>query len=101
MCSGFLRSRRDKRKEKKTKKKKDSSNETIGKEDKSEKLIYIIFNNGRILLNIFGFYFSEEKEENESKNNTPEIDDEGYRIQPTGQWSVDKGNFDSSSDSGY
>jgi len=37
MYSGFLRSRRDKRKEKKTKKKKDSSNETIGKEDKSEK----------------------------------------------------------------
>jgi len=37
MCSGFLRSRRDKRKEKKTKKKKDSSGETIGKEDKSDK----------------------------------------------------------------
>lgn len=37
MCSGFLRSRRDKRKEKKTKKKKDFSGETIGKEDKSEK----------------------------------------------------------------
>lgn len=34
---GFLRSRRDKRKEKKTKKKKDSSGETIGKEDKSDK----------------------------------------------------------------
>jgi len=37
MYSGFLRSRRDKRKEKKTKKKKDSSSETIGKEDKSDK----------------------------------------------------------------
>lgn len=37
MYSGFLRSRRDKRKEKKTKKKKDSSNETIGKEEKSDK----------------------------------------------------------------
>jgi len=37
MYSGFLRSRRDKRKEKKTKKKKDSSCETIGKEDKSDK----------------------------------------------------------------
>lgn len=36
VCSGFLRSRRDKRKEKKTKKKKDSSNETIGKEEKSD-----------------------------------------------------------------
>lgn len=34
---GFLRSRRDKRKEKKTKKKKDSSSETIGKEEKSDK----------------------------------------------------------------
>jgi len=37
ICSGFLRSRRDKRKEKKTKKKKDSSGETVGKEDKSDK----------------------------------------------------------------
>lgn len=45
--------------------------------------------------------FSEEKEEEESKNCAPEIDDEGYRIQPTGQWSVDKGNFFSSSDSGF
>lgn len=35
--SGFLRSRRDKRKEKKIKKKKDSSCETIGKEEKSDK----------------------------------------------------------------
>ncbi|XP_025409516.1 F-BAR domain only protein 2 isoform X2 [Sipha flava] len=75
---GFLRSRRDKRKEKKTKKKKDTNGETVGKEDKSD---------------------NEEKEEEESKNCTLEIDDEGYRIQPTGQWSVDKGNFFSSSDS--
>lgn len=38
MCSGFLRSRRDKRKEKKTKKKKDSPNDVIiDKEDKSDK----------------------------------------------------------------
>ncbi|XP_015364694.1 PREDICTED: F-BAR domain only protein 2 isoform X4 [Diuraphis noxia] len=75
---GFLRSRRDKRKEKKTKKKKDSSGETIGKEDKSE---------------------NEEKEE-EPKTNAPEIDDEGYCIQPSGQWTVDKEEtFDSSSDS--
>ncbi|XP_060856267.1 F-BAR domain only protein 2 isoform X4 [Metopolophium dirhodum] len=75
---GFLRSRRDKRKEKKTKKKKDSSGETIGKEDKSD---------------------NEEKEE-EPKNNAPEIDDEGYCIQPSGQWTVDKEEtFDSSSDS--
>lgn len=37
MCSGFLRSRRDKRKEKKTKKKKDTSSEIVGKEDKSDK----------------------------------------------------------------
>lgn len=44
--------------------------------------------------------FSEEKEEDQSKNSTPEIDDEGYRIQPSGQWSVDKGSFYSSSDSG-
>ncbi|XP_026815771.1 F-BAR domain only protein 2 isoform X4 [Rhopalosiphum maidis] len=75
---GFLRSRRDKRKEKKTKKKKDSGSETIGKEDKSD---------------------NEEKEE-ESKNCAPEIDDEGYCIQPSGQWTVDKEEtFDSSSDS--
>ncbi|XP_025208638.1 F-BAR domain only protein 2 isoform X3 [Melanaphis sacchari] len=75
---GFLRSRRDKRKEKKTKKKKDSSGETISKEDKSD---------------------NEEKEE-ESKNCAPEIDDEGYCIQPTGQWTIDKEEtFDSSSDS--
>ncbi|KAL4125956.1 hypothetical protein QTP88_010192 [Uroleucon formosanum] len=75
---GFLRSRRDKRKEKKTKKKKDSGGETIGKEDKSD---------------------NEEKEE-EPKNNAPEIDDEGYCIQPSGQWTVDKEEtFDSSSDS--
>ncbi|XP_016664295.1 F-BAR domain only protein 2 isoform X4 [Acyrthosiphon pisum] len=75
---GFLRSRRDKRKEKKTKKKKDSSGETIGKEDKSD---------------------NEEKEE-EPKTNAPEIDDEGYCIQPSGQWTVDKEEtFDSSSDS--
>ncbi|XP_008188561.2 F-BAR domain only protein 2 isoform X1 [Acyrthosiphon pisum] len=74
----FLRSRRDKRKEKKTKKKKDSSGETIGKEDKSD---------------------NEEKEE-EPKTNAPEIDDEGYCIQPSGQWTVDKEEtFDSSSDS--
>lgn len=44
--------------------------------------------------------FSEEKEEDESKNCAPEIDDEGYHIQPSGQWPVDKRNFDSSSDSG-
>ncbi|XP_050061448.1 F-BAR domain only protein 2 isoform X4 [Aphis gossypii] len=77
---GFLRSRRDKRKEKKTKKKKDSSGETVGKEDKSD---------------------NEEKEE-ESKNGPPELDDEGYCIQPTGQltWTIDKEEtFDSSSDS--
>ncbi|XP_050061447.1 F-BAR domain only protein 2 isoform X3 [Aphis gossypii] len=76
----FLRSRRDKRKEKKTKKKKDSSGETVGKEDKSD---------------------NEEKEE-ESKNGPPELDDEGYCIQPTGQltWTIDKEEtFDSSSDS--
>lgn len=47
--------------------------------------------------------FSEEKEEEEPKTSTPEIDDEGYRIQPPKQeqWSVDKGSFFSSSDSGY
>jgi len=47
--------------------------------------------------------FSEEKAEEESKTCTPEIDDEGYRIQPAGQgqWNVDKGSFFSSSDSGY
>lgn len=46
-------------------------------------------------------HFSEEKEEEEEpKTCTPEIDDEGYRIQPPGQWSVDKGSFYSSSDSG-
>jgi len=45
--------------------------------------------------------FSEEKEE-ESKTCMPEIDDEGYRIQPAGQgqWTVEKGSFFSSSDSG-
>lgn len=46
--------------------------------------------------------FSEEKEE-ESKNCPPELDDEGYCIQPTGQliWTIDKEEtFDSSSDSG-
>jgi hypothetical protein len=48
----------------------------------------------------YGLIFSEEKEE-ESKNCAPEIDDEGYCIQPSGQWTVDKEEtFDSSSDSG-
>lgn len=50
------------------------------------------------LINFF-IHFSEEKEI-KSKPSTPEIDDEGYRIQPSGQWSVDKGSFYSTSDSG-
>ncbi|XP_050528279.1 F-BAR domain only protein 2 isoform X5 [Daktulosphaira vitifoliae] len=76
---GFLRSRRDKRKEKKTKKKKDS-NEIIAnaKEEKSDE---------------------EKEEQDQSKISTPEIDDEGYRIQPSSQWNVDKGSFYSTSDS--
>lgn len=46
--------------------------------------------------------FSEEKEEEVSKPCAPEIDDEGYCIQPSGKWPVDKEEtFDSSSDSGY
>ncbi|XP_050528276.1 F-BAR domain only protein 2 isoform X2 [Daktulosphaira vitifoliae] len=75
----FLRSRRDKRKEKKTKKKKDS-NEIIAnaKEEKSDE---------------------EKEEQDQSKISTPEIDDEGYRIQPSSQWNVDKGSFYSTSDS--
>lgn len=49
----------------------------------------------------FDIDFSEEKQEEEPKDCTPEIDDEGYRIQPTGQWNVDKGeSYNSSSDSG-
>lgn len=44
--------------------------------------------------------FSEEKVNDETQNITPEIDNEGYCIQPSGQWSVDKGSFYSSSDSG-
>lgn len=99
MCSGFLRSRRDKRKEKKTKKKKDVGSETVGKEDKSDKYIFYHPCNVQHFI-ILVWIFSEEKEEQESKICTPEIDDEGYRIQPTGQWSVEKGNFFSSSDSG-
>lgn len=54
----------------------------------------------KIILDSSSINFSEEKEEDGPKNCTPEIDDEGYRIQPTGPWNVDKGNFDSSSDSG-
>lgn len=49
---------------------------------------------------ILVWIFSEEKEEEESKNCAPEIDDEGYCIKPTEQWNVEKGNFFSSSDSG-
>jgi len=46
-------------------------------------------------------HFSEEKGE-EPKNNVPEIDDEGYCIQPSGQSTVDKEErFDFSSDSGF
>lgn len=74
--------------------------ETVGKEDKSDKYIFVHSSTVQYLI-IWVYIFSEEKEEEEeSKTCTPEIDDEGYRIQPTGQWSVEKGNFFSSSDSG-
>lgn len=54
-----------------------------------------------VFLCILIINFSEEKQEEESKDCTPEIDDEGYCIQPTGQWNVDKGeSYNSSSDSG-
>ncbi|CAI6357725.1 unnamed protein product [Macrosiphum euphorbiae] len=44
-------------------------------------------------------WLREEKEE-EPKNNATEIDDEGYCIQPSEQWTVDKKEtFDASSDS--
>lgn len=55
------------------------------------------------LINYSNILYSEEKEDDESKNCTLEIDDEGYRIQPSGQWNVEsevKENFYSSSDSG-
>lgn len=55
------------------------------------------------LVNYSDVLYSEEKEDEESKNCTMEIDDEGYRIQPSGQWNVEsevKENFYSSSDSG-
>ncbi|XP_050435224.1 F-BAR domain only protein 2 isoform X3 [Adelges cooleyi] len=73
---GFLRSRRDKRKEKKTKKKKDSG-EIIASSKEDNKSD------------------DEKEEQDQSKNSTPEIDEEGYRIQPSSQWNVDKRSFDS------
>ncbi|KAL1129960.1 hypothetical protein AAG570_012904 [Ranatra chinensis] len=80
--SGFLRSRRDKRKEKKAKKKKEPSlDNASNKEERSD---------------------VEEKEEcHKSKTPTPEVDDEGYCIQPkVDMWENDKGSsFYSSSDS--
>ncbi|XP_050435223.1 F-BAR domain only protein 2 isoform X2 [Adelges cooleyi] len=72
----FLRSRRDKRKEKKTKKKKDSG-EIIASSKEDNKSD------------------DEKEEQDQSKNSTPEIDEEGYRIQPSSQWNVDKRSFDS------
>ncbi|XP_017780237.1 PREDICTED: F-BAR domain only protein 2 [Nicrophorus vespilloides] len=84
----FLRSRRDKAKQKKAKKKKDNSDNQSNKEDKSD---------------------LEEKDEVRKSQtqiesgdaDAPEVDEDGYVIQPTTPtpWANDKSNFDSSSDS--
>ncbi|XP_052120622.1 F-BAR domain only protein 2 isoform X3 [Frankliniella occidentalis] len=71
--TGFLRSRRDKRKEKKAKKKKDGSTDNASQKSDGE---------------------------DKSGTPTPEVDDEGYNVRPKSDtWENDKGSFYSSSDS--
>uniref|UniRef100_A0A1B6C7K9 MHD domain-containing protein n=2 Tax=Clastoptera arizonana TaxID=38151 RepID=A0A1B6C7K9_9HEMI len=78
--TGFLKSRREKRREKKAKKKKDSNPDNASNKDEKSDV--------------------EEKEDvQKSKTPTPEVDDEGYCVRPKVDiWENDKGSFYSSSD---
>ncbi|CAG7725199.1 unnamed protein product [Allacma fusca] len=77
--TGFLRSRRDKKKEKKSRGKKKDATSLSSKDDKSDG--------------------DEKDESHKSDTPTAEIDEEGYTVRPKTTWENDKSSFYSSSDS--